>query len=90
MISVEKIYNSYAHNRVYEELNRLCKKHSSKDRLSLMKHLFHGTGYVAPKVIYSNEDGLDMRYSSNGLNGYGIYFADNSQYSSIGYSFKPD
>ena len=47
-----------------------------------MKHLFHGTTKTDPKVIYESERGLDIKYAEDGLNGIGIYFADNSSYSS--------
>jgi hypothetical protein len=47
----------------------------------LVKHLFHGTKSNEPSKIYASEDGLDMRYSNDGLNGYGVYFADNAKYS---------
>ena len=46
-----------------------------------MKHLFHGTRNTDPKLIYSSEDGLDIRFSSSGAFGQGIYFANNSAYS---------
>lgn len=47
-----------------------------------MKHLFHGTRAADPKLIYASEDGLDFRFSNAGAYGNGIYFANNSQYSS--------
>ena len=56
-------------------------KHPTKHPLDLMKHLFHGTKTTDPKRIYADEEGFDMRFSNNGLNGYGLYFADNSFYS---------
>jgi Poly(ADP-ribose) polymerase catalytic domain len=49
--------------------------------LELMRHLFHGTKVNHPSKIYSTEDGMDMRYSNDGLNGFGLYFADNAKYS---------
>jgi hypothetical protein len=33
-------------------------------------------------LIYGSEDGLDIRFSNAGAYGNGIYFANNSQYSS--------
>jgi len=42
---------------------------------------------VDPEKIYSSEDGLDMRFSNNGMYGTGIYFADNALYSHT-YAFK--
>ena len=46
-----------------------------------MKHLFHGTNQTDPKLIYSCEDGLDIRFSNAGAYGNGIYFANNATYS---------
>jgi hypothetical protein len=56
-------------------------KHKDKQPLDLVHHLFHGTRVNTPESIYGTEDGLDMRYSNDGLNGFGIYFADNAKYS---------
>ncbi len=47
----------------------------------MLKHLFHGTRQTKPELIYSSEDGLDMRFSNSGMYGRGTYFADNSNYS---------
>ena len=47
-----------------------------------MKHLFHGSRGTDPKLIYGSEDGLDIRFSNAGAFGNGIYFANNSHYSS--------
>ena len=49
--------------------------------IGLVKHLFHGTRDTEPAKVYSTEEGLDMRYSKDGLNGFGLYFADNAKYS---------
>ena len=56
-------------------------KHPDMLGLNLIKHLFHGTKMTDPTTIYSFETGLDMRYSQDGANGIGLYFADNSWYS---------
>ena len=55
-------------------------KHPDLIGLDLIRHLFHGTKNVNPSAIYTFETGLDMRYSLNGSNGIGLYFADNSKY----------
>jgi Poly(ADP-ribose) polymerase catalytic domain len=52
-----------------------------------MKHLFHGSRGTDPHLIYGSEDGLDIRFSNAGAYGNGIYFANNSQYSS-GYAYQ--
>ena len=82
-----KIYNSYNYGRFTQELKKLRVKHPLKHPLDLMKHLFHGTKQTTPNKVYADEDGFDMRLANNGLNGYGIYFADNSKYSD-GYAHK--
>ena len=43
--------------------------------------LFHGTRGNDPKLIYENEVGFDMRYSSQGMWGQANYFAKNASYS---------
>ena len=81
-MKVQKIYNMYNHERVASEFKRLSAiKHKEKAPLDLAKHLFHGPSSNNPSGVYGSEDGLDMRHSNNGLNGYGIYFADSSHYS---------
>lgn len=46
-----------------------------------MQHLFHGSRSTDPELIYSGEDGLDIRFSNAGAYGQGVYFANNSSYS---------
>lgn len=53
---------------------------SLKDK-SHEKKLFHGTRGTSPKKIIFGENGLDMRFSNNGMWGKGIYFAVNAKYS---------
>jgi HEPN domain-containing protein len=43
--------------------------------------LFHGTRGTCPEMIYGSETGFDMRFSHDGLWGYGNYFAVNAKYS---------
>ncbi len=63
-------------------------KHEDKHHpIDLMRHLFHGTSDTDPKTIYQSEKGLEISYANNGLNGTGLYFADNSNYS-LGYKYK--
>ena len=47
----------------------------------MTRHLFHGTRKTDPKLIYESDVGFDIKYSSDGLNGFAIYFATNSRYS---------
>ena len=45
--------------------------------------LFHGTSSTVPEVIYSSEEGFDMRFSNEGMWGRAVYFATNSIYSNM-------
>jgi Poly(ADP-ribose) polymerase catalytic domain len=78
---IEKVYNCVLYERFMNEFKRLLRKYPNYQITDLMKHLFHGTRATAPHLIYSSEDGLDMRFSNSGMYGQGVYFADNSQYS---------
>lgn len=69
------------YERVENEMKKILSKNKKRNPLDLMSHLFHGTRHTDPEMIFSTEDGLDMRFSADGLNGYGIYFADNAMYS---------
>ncbi|CDW79210.1 poly adp-ribose polymerase member 14-like protein [Stylonychia lemnae] len=73
----------------FNEFQKMLVKHPFMDGLSLVKHLFHGTSHTDPVNIYSFEHGLDMRYSNDGANGIGLYFADNSNYS-LQYAYLVD
>eukprot|EP00347_Sterkiella_histriomuscorum_P006231 403353563 len=48
--------------------------------------LYHGTRGTAPKSIYDSEEGFNMLFSSGGMWGQAIYFAQNSSYSD-GYKY---
>jgi hypothetical protein len=61
----------------------MIRKYPRKNINEIVKHLFHGCGKTSPHIIYGGEDGLDIRFSNDGLYGQGIYFANNS-----GYSFR--
>lgn len=52
-------------------------------------YLWHGTRANNPKNIYGSEEGFDMRFSSGGMWGPGVYFAVNASYSNGGYAFNP-
>jgi hypothetical protein len=73
------------YQRIEGELIRMLAKQNNQPMPltanNLVKHLFHGTKDTEPSKVYSSEEGLDMRFSKDGLNGYGIYFADNAKYS---------
>ena len=52
-----------------------------------MKLLWHGSKTTESKMIYSSDEGLDMRFSREGMYGQGIYFANNALYSKD-YAYK--
>mmetsp|Transcript_45696 Transcript_45696/g.33412 ORF Transcript_45696/g.33412 Transcript_45696/m.33412 type:complete len:174 (+) Transcript_45696:1474-1995(+) len=84
--SVEKIYNCVIYDKFMNEFRRMLRKYPDWEIKRFMKHLFHGSSRTNPKLIYESEDGLDIRFSNAGAYGQGVYFANNSQYSS-GYAF---
>jgi Poly(ADP-ribose) polymerase catalytic domain len=43
--------------------------------------MYHGTSNTDPKLIYTSEEGFDMKYSAQGMWGHANYFAKNSEYS---------
>ena len=68
-------------------MENLSEKHNVPISQVQTKLLFHGTSGTDPKLIYDSEEGLDMRFSKNGMWGVGIYFAVNSEYSNS-YAFR--
>ena len=51
--------------------------------------LWHGTRTTEPKLIYEGNEGFDMKFSSEGLWGRGLYFAEKAYYSN-GYAHNKD
>jgi hypothetical protein len=49
--------------------------------------LWHGTSSLDPEQIIPNEEGLDMRFSRDGMWGKAVYFAVNASYSCPNFSF---
>ena len=49
--------------------------------------MFHGTRFGDPKLILGSLDGIDKKWSNDGLHGFGCYFAHNSNYSDNGYTW---
>jgi hypothetical protein len=47
----------------------MLKKYPNKQTSDIMKHLFHGSNQTDPKLIYSGEEGFDIRFSNNGAFG---------------------
>jgi hypothetical protein len=79
---IEKIFNCVIYEKFITEFQRMLKKYPHLQIDDIVKHLFHGSRETDPALIYGTETGLDFRFSNSGMYGRGIYFADNSQYSS--------
>ena len=86
ILNIQKIYNCIIYEKFINEFKRMLRKYPQKNTNDIMKHLFHGTKATDPRLIFASEDGLDIRFSNAGAYGNGIYFANNSQYSS-GYGY---
>ncbi len=81
VVSINRLYNQSVQERFRMELKLMARKYPKKQPTQIVKLLFHGAKAVQPEHIYTNEEGLDMRFSRAGYYGQGIYFADNSNYS---------
>lgn len=82
ILSVSKLHNKFVQEKFLMELKLACStKYRDKSLSQLVKLLFHGTNTTNPKDIWQSEQGLDMRFSRDGMYGQGIYFADNAEYS---------
>ena len=51
------------------ELKLACTKYPDKSLSQLVKLLFHGTSHTNPTDIWQSEQGLDMRFSRDGMYG---------------------
>ena len=82
IIEIAKIFNNSVYDRFSAESKRQGLKHHGRlSNEQMFRLMFHGTRNSDPKLIYESEDGLDMRFSSGGFFGNGIYFAENAAYS---------
>lgn len=81
IVSIDRLYNQTVQERFNNELRMMARKYPNKQPTQIVKLLFHGAKAVAPELVYTSEEGLDMRFSRDGYYGQGIYFADNSAYS---------
>jgi hypothetical protein len=79
--SVSRLQNLIVQERFKSELAISARKYPGKSPTQLVKLLWHGSKHVDSEQIYKSEEGLDMRYSRDGMYGQGIYFADNARYS---------
>ncbi|XP_065187779.1 uncharacterized protein LOC135818335 isoform X3 [Sycon ciliatum] len=78
IISVERVQNKFLWEKFLPVKKSIKKKigHEPEE-----KFLFHGTRNNPPRVIYLDEEGFDLRFSSEGLWGKANYFATDASYS---------
>ena len=82
ILHVQRIQNKLLWKRY-----RDCSKRMSDRNLYVRDELlFHGTRGTNPESIYKGTDSFDLRCSSGGMWGRGIYFAVNASYSN-GYAY---
>jgi len=77
---IQRIQNLFQWEKYCFLKDRIQRKYDPQELL-----LFHGTRLNSPTIIYTGEDGFDMRYSAQGMWGKASYFAYNASYSH-GYS----
>ena len=80
IFQIERVQNLVAYNKYYKEKELLQHKYDDEDIL-IEKMLFHGTRQTDPVLLIDTEEGFDMRFSSSGMWGPGIYFAEDASYS---------
>lgn len=67
-----RVQNKWLWDQYYHERWKLEEKNNG--RANELEY-FHGTSETEPALIYNGEEGFDMRFSSAGYWGKGIYFA---------------
>ena len=78
IVQITRIQNKWLWERYVFQQKRLGVKNGGNVN---ELELFHGTRSNDPKLIYENEDGFDMRCSTQGMWGQANYFAVNASYS---------
>ena len=78
IVSVERVQNKWLWEKYSQHKEMLRKKNNGA--INEMQ-LFHGTRNNDPKLIYSSEEGFDMRFCASGMWGQANYFAVNASYS---------
>jgi len=84
IIKITRIQNKLLYDKFLVAQERLKQK-GSQSNYTL---LFHGTSKTPPKEIYRSEDGIDMRFSNEGMWGKGCYFSTISKYSCDNYAYQ--
>ena len=78
IINLQRIQNEWLWTKFSQHREMIRKK--NQGNLSEL-NLFHGTRNTDPSLIYSGEEGFDMRFCEQGMWGRGNYFAANALYS---------
>jgi len=76
LVKIERVQNRVLWRKYLQE-KELVDSLNGPDKLN-EKWLFHGPATTSPQEIYDSTDGFDMRFSSLGKWGIGIYFAVNA------------
>jgi hypothetical protein len=77
IIQIQRVQNMSQWEKYCFLKDRIARKGSNAPE----SFLFHGTRGNSPTLIYTGDDGFDMRYCTNGLWGRASYFAHNASYS---------
>ncbi|KAL9647963.1 hypothetical protein ABK040_016869 [Willaertia magna] len=75
---IERIQNKVLFKSFRSEVERISEQNNGTANV---RHLFHGTRGTDPEFIYNGQDGFDTRFSSAGMWGRGVYFAENASFS---------
>ena len=82
IFNIERIQNVYLWRDFINRRNAILERQGGYCR---EENVFHGTGSVDPKTIYSGQKSFDVVQSAQGLYGRGIYFAKDASLSHQGY-----
>ena len=85
ILKIERIQNKLLWQRYYFKQEHIKKKYEGMEGVTarLEVEYFHGSSRTAPEVIYNSSEGIDRRYTTLGVYGYGAYFANYSNYSAM-------
>ena len=78
IVKIERIQNMRLWEKYYQQCEGMKRSNNGVINEEL---LFHGTRNNPPSVIYKDEEGFNMKFSSKGMWGNGNYFAVNADFS---------
>ncbi|CAI2386916.1 unnamed protein product [Moneuplotes crassus] len=88
ILSISRIQSYNLYSRYYFAKKRVLDKYKdyTQERLGQLDYmeediLFHGTANTPPSIIYKSKEGIDRRFTTAHVHGYGSYFATKSGYS---------